>query len=165
MCVAESLREALEFLHGLRDLHQASWTGRGHAGAFATDFYSRFHENLVSKLFDTGEIQLLRVRAGDHPIGYLYNLRKGGKVHAYQSGFTFDPDSRLKPGLVSHSLAIDYNMQTGASVYDFMAGASQYKISLGTHSDRMFWPVVYRKRMKLRLENSLRRIKAKIINR
>ncbi len=159
---ASNTEEALGFLDELRGLHQASWVRRGQAGAFANDFYDRFHRELVATRFDAGETQLLRISAGPRVIGYLYNLVKDGKVHAYQSGFDFGSDTRLKPGLVSHSLAIEYNRKAGARLYDFMAGASQYKMSLGTHVDRMIWLVFYRKHLMLRLENTLRTMKARI---
>lgn len=159
---ARSVAEAQTFLDEMSQLHQTSWTQRGHLGAFATDFYAAFHRDLVSKSFDAGEVQLLRIAAGPRVIGYLYNFVKDGVVHAYQSGFHFDPDPRLKPGLVSHALAIEYNLKAGARIYDFMAGASQYKRSLGAEVKRMRWLVLYRKRSVLLLEDMLRTVKAKV---
>ena len=48
-----------------------------------------------------------RLRAGGRELGYLYNFAHRGIVHAYRSGFRHDPDPRLKPGLVGHSLAVE----------------------------------------------------------
>ncbi len=157
---AASTIEALDFLESLGELHQASWIRRGHSGAFADDFFRRFHRELVSIHFDAGEIQLLRVSAGSQIVGYLYNLVKNRRVCAYQSGFNFDADSRLKPGLVAHSLAVEYNLRMGANIYDFMAGEGQHKRSLASNVEAMIWLVVYRKHLKLRFENLLRELKA-----
>ena len=77
--------------------------------AFASGFFADFHRALVTKQSDTGEIQLLRISAGKKLIGSLYNFVKNGRIYAYQSGFNYDPDPRLKPGLVSHCLAIEQN--------------------------------------------------------
>ncbi len=154
--------EALRFLDGLRDLHEKSWARRGQLGAFANHTSSKFHADLVLTRFDAGEIQLLRVCTGLRVIGYLYNLVKDNTVHAYQSGFCYDTDPRLKPGLVCHALAIDYNIGSGAGIYDFMAGESQYKKSLGARTDSMMWLVVYRNVLKLRVGNFLRKLKAQL---
>jgi CelD/BcsL family acetyltransferase involved in cellulose biosynthesis len=111
----------------------------------------------VAARFGAGEIQLLRLRAGgQREVGYLYNFVRRGVVHAYQSGFRYNPDPRLKPGLVSHALAIEHNLATGARLYEFMAGASRYKASLGTLSGEMAWLVLQRDRLALRAEAALR---------
>ena len=86
---------------------------------------------------------------------------KNRRVCAYQSGFNFDADSRLKPGLVAHSLAVEYNLRMGANIYDFMAGEGQHKRSLASNFEAMIWLVVYRKHLKLRFENLLRDINAR----
>ena len=153
-------QEALGILEELRELHQAYWSRRGHPGAFANDFFARFHLDLIANHFDAGEIQLLRISAGRKPIGCLYNFVKDGRVYAYQSGFSYDADPRLKPGLVSHYLAIEHNLAQGARIYDFMAGDGQHKRSLGTRAGELTWLVLQRPRVKFRLENALRSLKA-----
>lgn len=162
LTAAQTPAEGFAFLEELRDLHQTSWIRRGHPGAFASEYYGRFHHDLVSGWSGSGDIQLLRVSAGNQVIGYLYNLVKDGVVYAYQSGFNYDSDPRRKPGLVSHAFAIEYNLKSGARIYDFMAGKAQHKKSLGTDVDEMTWPVVYRKLTKLRIENLLRDLKSRI---
>ena len=162
LTAAQTPAEGFAFLEELRDLHQTSWIRRGHPGAFASEFYGRFHHDLVSGWSGSGDIQLLRVSAGNQVIGYLYNLVKDGVVYAYQSGFNYDSDPRRKPGLVSHAFAIEYNLKSGARIYDFMAGKAQHKKSLGTDVVEMTWPVVYRKLTKLRIENLLRDLKSRI---
>ena len=159
---AQTVEHALEMLGELKGLHQAYWTRRGHPGSFARGFFESFHIDLISKRFDAGEIQLLRISAGEKLIGCLYNFVKDGRVYAYQSGFDYDADPRLKPGLVSHCLAVLHNLAHGARIYDFMAGDSRYKRSLGTDSHALYWLVVQRPAVHLRLENALRAIKRKL---
>ena len=89
-------------LEQLKALHQTSWRRRGQPGCFATPIFETFHRGLISRRFRHGEIQLLRAAAGTQPIGYLYNFAYGDRVYAYQSGFDYAADGRLKPGLVTH---------------------------------------------------------------
>ena len=126
-------------------------------------FFESFHRDLISRRFRAGEIQLLRVLAGEKRIGCLYNFVKDGHVYAYQSGFDYGTDSRLKPGLVSHCLAINFNLAKGAQIYDFMAGDSRYKKSLGTDFVEMSWLVLQRPIRRLRFENALLSIKRKLV--
>jgi hypothetical protein len=160
---ARSAGEALEFLAGLKELHQVYWIRQGEPGSFSNAFFERFHRALVTDRFDDGEIQLLRISVGDRPIGYLYNFVKDGWVYAYQSGFNYESDPKLKPGLTSHCLAIEHNLARGAKCYDFMAGEAQHKRSLGTRSVDMTWLVLQRDRIKYRLENTLRDLKHRAV--
>lgn len=156
---AQTLAQALDYLAGLKELHQAYWVRRGEPGAFANDFFGRFHQALVTARFALGEIQLLRIDLGAQPIGYLYNLVHDGRVYNYQSGFRYDANPQLKPGIASHYLAIEHNLQRGTARYDFLGGDYQYKKSLGTHAGGMIWAVVRRQRMQFQAEDLLRRLK------
>lgn len=154
-----TLEEALEIFAELKALHQIYWTGRGESGSFANPFFENFHRLFIERRFAAGEVELLRVRAGDQTIGCLYNFRHAGTVYGYQSGFTYEEDPALKPGLVSHYLAIERNLADGARVYDFMAGFGQHKRSLGTARRQMVWLSGQRPKMKYRLERALRTAK------
>lgn len=162
---ATSAGEALDFYAGLEVLHQAYWTGRGQPGSFANGFFRDFHRNLIERCFASGEVQLLRAAAGGEPFGYLYNFVAGGRVYAYQSGFSYGADPKLKPGLVSHYLAIGHSLAAGARVYDFMAGESRYKASLGTDYTEMTWLVLQRPRLVFRIERTLRALKRRVMRR
>lgn len=159
IAAARDFAEARDFLEELRELHQESWARRGMAGAFSNQAFGTFHGELIAAGFDADKIQLLRVSTGPRALGYLYNLVKEGWVYAYQSGFRYNDDPRLKPGLSSHCFAIQYNLAQGAMVYDFMAGDSRYKRSLGTESHELSWLVVQRPRARLQIENALRAVR------
>jgi CelD/BcsL family acetyltransferase involved in cellulose biosynthesis len=87
-----------------------------------------------------GETQLLRATAGGRVIGYLYNFRLGDRIYAYQSGFA-DAEGREPPGIVAHALAIRHAFQSGARVYDFMAGRNRLKEGFSTRCEPMLWQV------------------------
>lgn len=144
--VAPDLPTALGMLDELIDLHRNSWSRRGQIGAFAAPSRLNFHRALIGRAFPRHEIQLLRVRAGDLVIGMLYNFVYKGKVYAYQSGFSACGNNRLKPGLVSHTCAIQYYLKHhDCTEYDFLAGEERYKQSLSTHSRYLAW-ITFRKR-------------------
>jgi CelD/BcsL family acetyltransferase involved in cellulose biosynthesis len=137
---AMTVTEGLAFLDALADLHQATWTRRGRPGAFAVPEFRRFHRELVASGLPRGEIDLLRVTAGDKPLGYLYNFRFGGTISAYQSGFDYAAaDAQHKPGLTCHHLAIELYRSEGMRRYDFLAGEDRYKTSLGQAAETLHW--------------------------
>lgn len=158
--VAGDVDEALEYLSILKGLHQAYWQSKGLPGSFANSFFEAFHDRLIRSRFDKGEVQLIRVCAGDRAIGCLYNFIHNRTVHNYQTGFDYSLCKRqYSPGLVTHSLAIEYNLSQGYNIYDLMAGDSQYKQALGTKTCNLEWLVIKKVRLKYKLEEALRLLK------
>jgi CelD/BcsL family acetyltransferase involved in cellulose biosynthesis len=156
---AADVAEALAFFHAAGALHQARWEPRGKPGAFAYPFYIRFHERLITEGLPDGVVELVRVSAGEVPIGYLYNFLYRGRVYYYFSGFRYESDNRLKPGLVSHTLCIERHLARGMEVYDFMAGDNRYKTSLGQPGPKMISVLIERPTPRVRLEYFLRRLR------
>jgi CelD/BcsL family acetyltransferase involved in cellulose biosynthesis len=141
---ARTAYEALAMLEQLKALHQRSWRRRGEPGCFATPCFEAFHRDLISDRFRHGEIQLLCAAAGGRAIGYLYNFAYAKRIYAYQSGFDYATDGRLKPGLVSHALAIEHALREGFAIYDFMAGENRLKAGFASHWSDMVWLSVRR---------------------
>ena len=160
---AKDRSQALSFLEGLKALHQNYWVGRGEPGAFANAFFDRFHQKLVHDAFDTGEIQIIAVDAGDRRLGYIYNFVYRGRIYNYQSGFNYELCERHnRPGLVAHACAIELNARSGHEIYDFLAGDSEYKQALGTAVGAMSWVVVQRDRMRFRVEALGRKLRDRL---
>ena len=91
-------------------------------------------------------------------VGFLYNIRRGQWFYSYQSGFNYEADRKLKPGLVSHCLAMQRYLDRGASAYDFLAGDSRYKLSLSNSQHQLCWVVVHKDLLKYRFEHGLREL-------
>ena len=137
---AATPEEACAFLDGLAALHQATWRRRGLPGMFALPAFLRFHRTLLARTLPRGELDLLRVAAGERVIGYLYNFRFRGRVLAYQSGFDYaGAGPHEKPGMTCHHLAIEAAAAEGMERYDFLAGADRYKLSLASGSEPLHW--------------------------
>jgi CelD/BcsL family acetyltransferase involved in cellulose biosynthesis len=140
VAAAETLAEAHMMFDELLLLHEARWQSLGQCGGFATSVRRDFHRLFLERAFPAGQVQLLRVRAGDRVLGVLYNLVAKGHVCFYQSGLRFDESNQLKPGLVAHHLAIQHCLQSGYDLYDFLPsspGEGRYKSSLANASRRL----------------------------
>jgi CelD/BcsL family acetyltransferase involved in cellulose biosynthesis len=152
---ATSAGEAREYLGALSRLHQTHWRARGKPGAFAEPFFVAFHDRLIASAFERGEIELVRIRAGKHEIGFLYNFVHHGRVYAYQSGFDYALLPRGHPGLLCHWFAIERHRAMGREAYDFLAGDNQLKRNLSSATAELFWIVWRRDRPWLRWRRGL----------
>lgn len=159
---APSVAEASTFLAGLKELHQPYWEARGEKGAFGHPFFVRFLERLVERALPAEAIELVRIGSADKAIGYLVNFRYHGGVYAYLSGFRYEADAKLKPGLVSHALCIETHVLEGAGIYDFMAGENRYKASLGQPGPDMLYLVARPQSLPARLELAARAVKHRL---
>jgi hypothetical protein len=138
LTAAEDVDEGMAYFDALKRLHIRSWTRRGRDHAFTHPFSECFHRRLIKACIASGEVELLRLTAGSHEFGYLYNFRYRGAVYSYQSGFD-DEDRGLRPGYIAHALAIERSAATGALTYDFMAGSNRLKQSFATECYPMRW--------------------------
>jgi CelD/BcsL family acetyltransferase involved in cellulose biosynthesis len=159
---AAELSRAEELFDEMCRMHQSRWQKKGETGAFGPGRRLEFHRTLIRQAFAKGGIQLLRVTAGEETIGILYNFVKAGKVYFFQSGFNYIGDKHLKPGLVTHVLAVGYCLNAGYTEYDFLAGDAQYKRSLAKDCRQLAWVVFARPRTKLALIEGLRVIKRRL---
>ena len=154
----KTLAEATAFLEELADLHQRSWTDRGHPGVFASHRFQRFHARLIPRLFDAGAVQLLRIASGTSTVGVLYSFLHDGRICFYQYGFAYQAGNRAKPGLVSHYLAVTHYLTSRPDIreYDFLAGDAQYKRSLAKEQRTLRWFTVQRPTLRMRALWALR---------
>lgn len=160
---ARSLAEAKAFLAELKALHQQSWRRRGRDGAFATPFFERFHDRLLERLWPQRAVELLKIAAGAHVIGYLYNFIHRGSVLNYQSGFAPADDNKHKPGLLSHALCVERHLAGGAARYDLMAGEARYKQNLAAPHESLVWLTLRRPTVLARAEQAARRLKRALV--
>lgn len=159
---ARHASEAVAWLDPLAALHEARFRAKKAVGAFGVPGFLEFHRELVARAFPEGTVELLRVRAGEEVIGYLYLFRWRGWVGYYTSGFVYTDDNRLKPGLVTHWLAIERYLSSGARVYDFMAGESRYKTSLAEPGPVLVDLVVEPDDLLARLSDRARRLRDRL---
>ncbi|KAA0573763.1 GNAT family N-acetyltransferase [Azospirillum sp. B21] len=162
--VATTVEEALEDFAALEVLHQAGWKARGQAGAFANPAFRPFHEQLITQGVPSGAVRLCRVSAGGQPVGYLYNFVHRNRVLNYQGGFAFEADNRLKPGLLSHVLAVEDTLARGEDCYDFMSTPAGHKPLLSNAEQPMNWLTLGPDRVSRRVEAYCRRARGLMID-
>ena len=156
---AKDLNQAKLFFNKLESLHQKEWIKRGKTGAFAEPFFKKFHNKLIERRFELGEIQLIRVFTEKEDIGYLYNFIFNNEILFYQSGFNYkEENNKLRPGIISHYLTIEACIKQKYSKYNFLVGTTQYKQSLSTHSDILHSIILSRKTIKSTIESILRKL-------
>ena len=159
---ARSAAEASSFFDELGMLHEQGWRARGTGGAWRYPFLVAFHKRLIETQFAAGGIEIVRVSCGDTAIGYIYSLVRGGWVGSYLSGFAYEEDNKVKPGLVSFALYAEHLLKKDAEVLDFLAGDHRYKSSLGRLGPDMYWVDVQEKRPQFLIEDALRRVKRRL---
>lgn len=161
--VAGSLEEARAFLAELSPHHEAKWNALGQRGATQKEDYMRFHTQMMERAYAPdcqNGVEFLRARAGDHAFGWLYNFVDRGTVLFYLSGFAFEDDNKLKPGLVTHALAIEHHLNAGMDTYDFMGGENRYKSSMGQKGPDVVAYALQRNTMPMLLERAARGLKS-----
>lgn len=148
----------------LADLQISRFDGTAAPSSFRSPFFASFIEALL--LFEPAgdtRADLLRIEAGETLLGIMVNLCHRTAVSNYQCAFTPFPDNnQLKPGLVSHALAIEHYANTGADIYHFLGGDQQYKKSLSTGADQMVWTRLQKPGPRLKLEALLKTAKARL---
>lgn len=154
--IMETTSEALAAFDLLADFNQSRWGGKG---AFVNPSFRQFHKELIARGVSTGAVRISRTLAGDQTIGVLYNFVHEGRVLNYQSGFLYERDGRLKPGLVSYVLSIEDSIAREERGYDFLAGSAGHKPHLANAEYPLKWIVMGKDGTERRIEAKLWRAK------
>jgi CelD/BcsL family acetyltransferase involved in cellulose biosynthesis len=109
-----------------------------------------------------GAVRISRTVVGDRTIGILYNFVHHGRVLNYQSGFLYEQDARLKPGLVSHVLSIEDSLRRDECGYDFLAGPAGHKSRLANAESTMVWMNIGKSSLERRIEAGIQQACRKI---
>lgn len=140
----QSLPDALQAFEAMRQLHLARWKDRVETTTLSDAGVVAFHRTLIERLWPTGQVEVLRVGSATEAIGYLYNFIVGGKVFVFQTGFAYEASSKWSPGLLTHTLAIEYYRARGLREYDLLSGDALYKRTLANGVRDLYWTVLYR---------------------
>lgn len=130
--VAQSPADLEQGSSVLQNLHGQRWAAAGQDGVFSSPRFRAFHEQVMHGLLARGALDLSWLLVGGEPIAALYNFVWNGRVYMYQSGRKLDLPATVRPGIVIHLHSIRRAIEAGHSEYDFLGGASQYKLKLAT---------------------------------
>jgi len=152
---AASIEEALGMLENLIALKELIWSKKDGKSSL-NEHFLRHSTALIKDRFKSGEIQMLKIQAGQQIIGYIYNFVYRGHVYFYQSGFNYETDNKVSPGLLANAEAIVYNARLGNKVYDFLAGDEHYKECFANNKSSMVWARILKPSIKTFAMKTLR---------
>jgi CelD/BcsL family acetyltransferase involved in cellulose biosynthesis len=119
-----------QLLQSLFDLHAARWQRRGMSGMLGDDVIQQFHREVAQAMLDARALRMYAMRAGGRIIAVFYGFADATTVYYYLSGY--DPDlEKLSPGTLIVAHAIECAQRDGATTFDFLRGAEDYKLSWG----------------------------------
>ena len=123
----KSLADLAEGKRVLMALHRERWGGDG---VFGSPKFKAFHDRVMPELLAKGALDLGWMSVRGEPVAAFYNFRWNGKLSFYQSGRKLDIPDEVRVGVTMHAYLIQAAIEDGMREYDFLAGASQYKMSL-----------------------------------
>lgn len=156
---AQTISQAHQWFQELGIFHLRKWEDSSVYEGFKNGRFVDFHLKIIEELWHSGSIQILRLRAGDRAIAYLYNFVSRGHIYFNLSGIDFNQDEINKPGMLAHWMAVDHSLAIGCHTYDFMAGTNRYKQSLCTNKTQQVSLRLRRKTIPFLAEDILRRFK------
>ena len=145
---ATTEEQAHAFFDEMVDLHQRHWQAIGQPGAFADSRFTAFHRTILNGLLARNALLMIRVRTNEQTIGSIYGFIEHNRVLMYQSGFADFDDDKLKPGLVSHALIMQYCLEAEIDEYDYLYGDSRYKQDLTNSSRELIYAVLSKRTIK-----------------
>lgn len=114
----------------LFDLHAARWRARNLPGVLGDDIIQEFHRDVARRMLDAGALRLYVLRIDERPVAVFYGFAHQGTVYYYLSGY--DPSlEKQSIGNVIVAHAIESAIRDGATTFDFLRGAEEYKYSWG----------------------------------
>ena len=140
-------------------LNQLRFRSKGEKSSLDYPKLIRIHHALLDRYFEKGCVEVVRVRAGEKIIGYLYNFIFHKKVYFYMGGFVYEKDNKLKPGIITHYYSALAHADAGEDYYDFMAGTQSYKKRLGQENISLVNFTLTRDCPKYRLSCLMKKIK------
>lgn len=118
------------FMTELFDLHAARWKVRGLPGMLAADVDQAFHRDVARRMFDAGALRMDSLRLNDRTVAIFYGFAHHHTVYYYLGGY--DPAlEKLSPGTLIVAHAIEEAVKSGATTFDFLRGAEDYKYAWG----------------------------------
>ena len=124
---ADSLDTLLDALY---ELHAARWQKRGLPGVLADEVTQSFHREAARRMLEAGALRMYAVRINERIVAVFYGFAHQGTVYYYLSGY--DPAlEKLSIGNVIVAHAVESAVRDGATTFDFLRGAEEYKYAWG----------------------------------
>ena len=154
----------------LLELHQQTWLSQGKPGAFCSDKFNLFHKQFIHLSSNVNKVKFLVIEVNNKVIAVFYFLIDNECCYYYQSGINKNFRPNISPGVLGHSLMIQYCIDHQIESYDFMMGSinNSYKSQFNPDTEKMFNILLVKKNSAgflVYLKWQLRKIKHYIFNR
>jgi CelD/BcsL family acetyltransferase involved in cellulose biosynthesis len=124
-----------DLLTSLFDLHAARWKRRDLPGLLADDTSQQFHRQVAPGMLNAGMLRMYATRCNDRIVAVFYGFALNGTVYYYLGGY--DPElEKLSIGTILVAHAVEQAVRDGATSFDFLRGAEEYKYAWGA-TDQM----------------------------
>ncbi len=124
-----------ELLEALYALHAARWRRRNLPGVLADPAAQQFHREVARGFLRAGALRMYATRVNERIVAIFYGFAHGSTVYYYLSGY--DPElEKLSIGTLIVAHAIEHAVHEGATSFDFLRGAEDYKYVWGA-KDRL----------------------------
>ena len=119
-------------LDDFTSLHQQRWGKVGHAGLFADPGFEAFFRDVVAQLKRKNRLLLAFYKFDGERRLAIIGFMHRNEFQYYLSGLG-DPGKTThhSPGMVLHTLCMEFLFARGIRVYDFLRGTESYKEDLG----------------------------------
>ena len=119
-----------EWLPELFDLHAQRWRQDHQPGVFGDPAKRSFYYDVSRSALAKGWLAFHRLAWGERPLALQYGFRYRNRFYLLQEGY--DPGFEdLRPGVALRAWLMRYWIEAGLEQYDFLAGASPYKLEWG----------------------------------
>lgn len=130
--VAQSDSELDALLPIVAEIETQSWKGDANIGLFSPRTKA-FYGAVLKRLVMAGEARISLLTVDEEPIAYEIGLLSQAHYMMYGTGY-LPRYERYSPGAQLMLKNIEYAIDAGCHVYDFMCGNESYKSQWATHS-------------------------------
>ena len=126
----EDATELDTWLPILFDLHTRRWGTRNRPGVFRDSAKQLFYRDVSQSSLRRGWLAFHRLDWGERTLAMQYGFKYNNRFFLLQEGY--DPEfAAVRPGLALRGQLIRHWISAGLAEYDFLAGASSYKLEWG----------------------------------
>lgn len=148
--------QATTYFYELGKFHIKKWGPTNEGSGFNNPKFISHHLNFIEN--NWSNVDLIKVSAGNHLLGFVYNIIQESTVYFYCSGINHEATHKhVKPGYtIHHQLMIHYK-NNGYEWYDFLGGENQYKKSLSDTSYSFELLTVYRSELTFKISKMMKK--------
>lgn len=128
--LAQTGAQVDEFWNQLVELHGKRWRARGQTGVLALPSRRNFHRAICHEFLANDWLRLWRLKCDGRPACVLLSYFWGGKTWFFIGGF--EPElMKWSVGTCLFSRVFRHAIAEGATEFDFLRGAEEYKYRFG----------------------------------